>query len=136
LNSERVEYLLVGGFAVGHYGYPRATGDMDIWVGVSQKNAEKLARVFRAFGFSEASTPVELFHQPRQGIRMGVPPLQIDVVTSISGVDFDQCFAARLSAVIDGVAVNLISLEDLRRNKRASGRPKDVDDLNHLPKPS
>jgi predicted nucleotidyltransferase len=136
LNSERVEYLLVGGFAVGHYGYPRATGDMDIWVGVSQENAEKLVRVFRAFGFSEASTPVELFQQPRQGIRIGVPPLQIDVVTNISGVDFDPCFAARQSPVIDGVEVNLISLEDLKRNKRASGRPKDVDDLNHLAKPS
>jgi len=106
---------------------------MDIWVAVSKENAEKLVRVFRAFGFSEASTPVELFRQPRQGIRIGVPPLQIDVVTNITGVDFGECFAARQSAIIDGVKVNLISLEDLRRNKRASGRLKDLDDLNHLP---
>lgn len=90
LNSHRVEYLLIGGYAVGFYGYPRATADMDIWISATPHNAEKLMVVFAAFGFNEVSA--EMFLKENQIIRMGVPPLRIEVLTSISGVSFTGCF--------------------------------------------
>lgn len=135
LHSEGIEYLLVGGYAVGYYGYPRATGDMDIWFATNRTNAEALVRVFRKFGFSAESLSVELFLEERQVIRMGVPPLQIDLLTNASGVDFANSFAQRTLTVIDGVEVNLICLEDLKANKRATGRAKDLNDLEHLGEP-
>jgi hypothetical protein len=133
LNWEKVEYLLVGGYAVGHYGYPRATGDMDIWVAVSASNAEKVAEVLRKFGFSSATVKPEIFEKPDQIIRMGVPPICIDVITSASGVDFADCFAKRSQRLIDGVEVNIIHIDDLKKNKKASGRAKDLNDLENLP---
>jgi hypothetical protein len=133
LNSEKVEYLIVGGHAVGYYGYPRATGDLDVWVAVSPQNATALVRALHKFGFRGESISAELFLKEKQVITMGVPPLRIDVVTTISGVDFAACYAGRVHAVIDGVPVDFIALEHLKANKRASGRPKDQDDLQHLP---
>jgi len=135
LHSEGTEYLLVGGYAVGYYGYPRATGDMDIWFAANRTNAEALVRVFRKFGFSAESVSVELFLTENQVIRMGVPPLQIDLLTNASGVDFANCYAQRKLVVIDGVEVSLIDLENLKANKRSSGRAKDLDDLEHLGEP-
>jgi hypothetical protein len=133
LNSRGVEYLLVGGYAVGYYGYPRATGDMDVWVAVSPSNAEKAAEVLREFGFSAATVKPEMFYTPGRVIRMGVPPICIDVITSASGVDFDDCYTRRNVQIIDGVPVPIIHSDDLKRNKRASGRPKDLNDLENLP---
>lgn len=131
LNSNKVEYLLIGGYAIGYYGYPRATADMDIWVNATQQNAERLVVVFGAFGFNGVSS--EIFLRESQVIRMGVPPLRIEVLTSISGVSFSECFSGKAIAVIDEVKVNLISLHHLKVNKKASGRFKDLDDLEHLP---
>ena len=133
LNSAGVEYLLVGGYAVGQYGYPRATGDMDIWVAAYPANAEKVVRVLREFGFSGATVKSELFEQPGQVIRMGVPPVCIDVITSASGVDFAACYGRRKTQSIDGIEVSVIHLDDLKTNKKASGRSKDLDDLENLP---
>jgi predicted nucleotidyltransferase len=133
LNSENVEYLLVGGYAVGHYGYSRATGDMDIWIAASPANAAAIVRTLRKFGFSAGSTSVEMFLAPNRVLRMGIAPLRIDLITSIEGVDFSPCFADRVVETLDGVEVNIIRLADLKTNKRAMGRPKDLDDLEHLP---
>ena len=133
LNSEKVEYLLVGGYAVGNYGYPRATGDMDIWVAANAANAERVAEVLRKFGFSAATVKPEMFSKPDQIVRMGVPPICIDVITSASGVDFAECYARRYIQIMDDVEVNLIHPDDLKRNKKASGRAKDLNDLENLP---
>ncbi len=133
LNSHRVEYLLVGGYAVGYYGYPRATADMDIWVSRTPQNAEKLVTVLKEFGFHTPELTSELFLKENQVIRMGVPPFRIEIVTTASGVVFEECYAARVRAVIDDIAVNLINLSHLKTNKRATGRHKDLDDLEHLP---
>jgi hypothetical protein len=133
LNSEEVEYLLVGGYAVGHYGYPRATGDMDVWIGVNPANAAAMVRVLCKFGFAAATVSAQPFLAEDKVIRMGIPPVQIDIVTRVGGVDFAQCFARRTVLLLEGVEVNLISLDDLKTNKRAVGRPKDLDDLEHLP---
>lgn len=133
LNSAQVEYLLVGGYAVGYYGYPRTTGDMDVWVAATPDNATKLVGVLCQFGFSPESVNVEMFTTPGQIIRMGVPPVCIDILTKASGVDFDDCYSRRNTQSIDGVCTNIIPFDDLKRNKKASGRAKDLDDLQNLP---
>jgi len=133
LNSHDVRYLLVGGYAVGYYGYPRATGDMDIWIDRTESNSQKVASAFRDFGMSEDAISDDLFLQENKVIRMGVPPVRLEIITSASGVSFDECYANREVVDVGGIAVNLIAVEDLKRNKRAAGRHKDLEDLEHLP---
>ena len=133
LNSHAVEYLLVGGYAVGYHGYPRATGDMDVWIAVSESNAQKAAIVLRDFGMPEEDVSKRLFLERDKVVRMGVPPVRIEVITGASGVDFAECYSRREAIEIDGIPVNFISLEDLKENKRASARHKDLEDLEHLP---
>ena len=130
LNSHEVAYLLIGGYAVNYHGYARATADMDIWVGIDPGNAEKAAAVLREFGFSQA-TPA-LFAEPGKVVRMGVPPIRIEVLTSASGVDFAACFEHRERVELDDVPVNLIRLADLKLNKKACGRLKNLADLEQL----
>ena len=132
LNDNQVEYLLVGGYAVAYHGFPRTTLDMDIWIANTTENAEKMIRVMRAFGFTGEISP-QLFRTDDGVVRMGVPPMKIEVMTSASGVTFGECFKRLIVATIDGVRVNVISLGDLRLNKAAAGRYKDLDDHEHLP---
>jgi hypothetical protein len=132
LNSHGAEYLLVGGYAVGIYGYPRATGDMDVWVGRTPENATRLVQVFIAFGYSPTSVNSEMFLDAGRIIRMGVPPVCIDVLMSASGANFAECYARRRQELLNDTAVSVISLADLKVNKQASGRPKDLEDLRHL----
>lgn len=136
LAEHQVEYLLVGGYAVAYHGYPRATADMDIWVRRSPGNAEKMVRVLREFGFDVPNLGPGLFLKDDQIVRMGVPPVQLEIFTSIPGVEFESCDRDRVEAQLDGVPVRLISLSALRANKRASGRHKDLSDLDHLPRKS
>lgn len=133
LSSHGVEYLLVGGYAVGYHGYPRATGGMDVWIPANESNAHKAAAVLRDFGMPEGEISDEMFLERDRIIRMGVPPVRIEVITGASGVDFAECYSRRDVIEIDGIPVNFISLEDLKANKRACGRHKDADDLEHLP---
>ncbi len=133
LNSHNVRYLLVGGYAVGYHGYPRATGDMDIWIEMSENNSKRIAAVFRDFGMPDELILEGIFLEKNKVIRIGVPPVRLEVITSASGVDFEECYANREIIETDGIPVNFISLEDLKKNKRAAGRHKDLDDLEHLP---
>ena len=133
LHTHRVKYLLVGGYAVAAHGYPRFTGDMDVWIQTNTENAENVLRVCREFGFDVPNLRVELFTDPKQMTRMGHPPLRIEILNSVSGLTFDLAWENRISEVWDEVPVSLISLEDLRTNKRASGRLKDLADLENLP---
>ncbi len=128
-----VEYLLIGGYAVGYHGYPRTTAAMDIWVALSPRNADKLVAVFKRFGMQDPSITPSLFQERGKIIRMGVPPMRIEVLTEIDGVAFDDCYANRVTAESDGQTVQLISRKHLRINKQASGRHKELDDLEHLP---
>jgi len=123
----------VGGYAVGYYGYPRATGDLDIWIALSETNAEKAVNTLRDFGMPEKEVTKDLFTVKNRIIRMGVPPVRIEVITTASGVDFDSCYRSREVVDIEGIPVNFIGLDDLKRNKRACGRHKDMEDLEHLP---
>ncbi|UCD50739.1 MAG: hypothetical protein JSW27_24855 [Phycisphaerales bacterium] len=133
LNAHKVEYLLIGGYAVAYHGYPRATADMDIWIAVQAANADRVVAALKEFGFDPPELSPELFLQPWQIIRLGVPPVRIEIATTISGVDFPECYAARVEDVLDGVSVSLISLKHLKINKKASGRHQDLADLDELP---
>ncbi len=133
LNSHQVEYLVIGGYAVSFYGYPRPTGDIDIWIAIDKRNAEKVVTVLKEFGFDSPDLSVRLLTQEKQVIRMGVPPVKIDISTTISGVAFTECYEHRIMTDWDGIQVNLIDLDHLKINKKASGRLKDLNDLEHLP---
>jgi predicted nucleotidyltransferase len=132
LNEHNVEYLLIGGYAVGFYGYPRATADIDVWVAISKENAVQLTAVFHKFGMQDPSVNPSLFLEKGKIIRMGLPPMRIEVLTEIDGVKFKECYSSGLDVKIDNQEVKLISKEDLRKNKKASGRYKDLDDLENL----
>jgi len=133
LNVHQVDYLLIGGYAVGYFGHPRATADMDIWIAMNPDNAERMVTTLKKFGFDLPELSMELFLKEWQIIRLGVPPVRIEISTTISGVDFDECFAEKVLADMDGVQVNLISLNHLKINKKASGRHQDLADLDNLP---
>ena len=133
LNANRVDYLLVGGFAVGLHGYPRATVDLDIWVAPTTENARRVIDTLVSFGFGEAALNVKLFTDPRSLVRFGVPPFRIGVMTSIDGVNYEACRARAVVFDIEGMPVPVISLPDLKINKRAAGRHKDLADLDNLP---
>jgi len=130
LNSNEVEYLLIGGYAVGYYGYPRPTGDMDIWIARTPDNAQRVVDALREFGFT---CPKKFLLEQKKVVRMGVPPFRLEILTTISGVDFSACYAERLQVVLDEIDVSLISLPHLKLNKKASARSKDITDLENLP---
>jgi predicted nucleotidyltransferase len=133
LNDHEVKYLLVGGYAVGYHGFPRATVDMDIWVAINPKNAQKMVAVLEEFGFNFPELNVDLFLERDKIIRMGVPPMRLEILTSVSGVEFEICYQNRIIAELDGVQIDMIGLDDLKRNKLAAGRHKDLNDLENLP---
>jgi hypothetical protein len=133
LGSHGVEYLLVGGYAVGIHGYVRATNDLDIWVKISNRNAGGIDAALREFGFAGSTLSPELFLSPNTVVRMGVPPMRLEILTSVSGVQFDVCYAEREMVGIDELLVPVISLARLRENKAAAGRAKDLADLDILP---
>ena len=132
LNAKRIKYLLIGGYAVGYYGYPRATADMDIWIAVSEDNAKKMTQVIKEFGMDTPELNENFFLKPGKMVRIGYPPIRIEILTEVSGVKFEKCYARRKEVKIDGVTVKLISLADLLKNKKASGRYKDLNDLENL----
>ncbi len=132
LNSHKVKYLLIGGYAVGYYGYPRFTADIDVWVAIHPDNAQRLVTAIKEFGFDASKLSTKLFLQKNKVIRMGLPPMRIEILTSISGVHFDSCYKQRKREMIDGIVVPLISLQHLKTNKKASGRLKDLNDLQNL----
>jgi hypothetical protein len=133
LNAHHVEYLVVGGYAVGLHGYPRATVDLDIWVRSAPDNATRIVAALRAFGFGATTPAPALFLSDRTIVRFGTPPFRIELMTSIDGVAFDACAGRALVVDIEGTPVPFIALADLRANRRAAGRHKDLNDLENLP---
>jgi hypothetical protein len=105
---------------------------MDLWVAVHQANANRIVAALREFGFDLPDLSADLFLKEHQVVRMGMPPLRIELLTSISGVDFPDCYSQRITDEIDGVEAQIISLLHLKQNKQASGRHRDLDDLEHL----
>ena len=132
LNDNQVRYLVVGGYAVALHGHPRYTKDIDVWIEISPDNAKKMVKALDQFGFASLGLKEDDFLVPDQIIQLGYPPSRIDVISTLEGVDFETCYAARVEVVIDGTLVNFIDLENLKKNKRAAGRPQDLADLEHL----
>lgn len=133
LNANGVEYLLVGGFAVAIHGYPRTTADIDVWVARDEANADRIVAALSEFGFDVPALTSALFVAPDTIVRMGNAPLRIELMTTIDGVEFGACAKRAIVHFVDESPIPVIGLEDLKTNKRASGRNKDLDDLDNLP---
>jgi Nucleotidyl transferase of unknown function (DUF2204) len=133
LEAREVEYLVVGGYAVSFHGYVRPTLDFDVWVSPSEQNAKKVFQVLNEFGFPTTGMTETTLTEIGVGVRTGVPPLKLEVITFAEGLDFDAAYQNRIRVNLDGIDVNMLSLEDLKVNKRAVGRNKDLADLDHLP---
>jgi hypothetical protein len=131
-NAADLKYLLVGGWAVGHYGYKRYTGDIDFWIAVSADNADRLISALQAF--CGAAPSKESILVLRKTTELGSPPLKVHIMCDISGVEFDACYSKRDEADWDGIHVPIIGLDDLLKNKQASGRLKDLEDVHALSK--
>ena len=132
LEKHGVEYLVIGGYAVGFHGFPRYTGDLDVFVAISKKNAENLVKVFSEFGFSDIGLQAADFLDDETIVEIGREPIKIQVLTGIDGVTFDTCYRRHVKYELDGVSIPFISLDDLIANKAASPRPKDKIDLEEL----
>jgi len=134
LNVHKVSYLVVGGYAVNFHGYPRFTKDIDIWIWMKQKNIQKLIKVIKEFGFESLNLNEEDFMNPENIIQLGVAPNRIDLLVDLEGVDFQNCFKKRKEIEIDDLSVNFISLHDLIRVKKTTGRLQDLADAEQLEK--
>lgn len=134
LNSNGVEYLVVGALSVAWHGYPRYSADIDFFVNASPANASRVLNAIQQFGFGSLGLTVEDFTAPARVIQLGHEPNRIDLMTSISGVSFDDAWQTRVEGELDGILVHFIGRDALLRNKEASGRGKDRIDVEELRK--
>lgn len=132
LNAKGVRYLVVDGYAVALHGHPRYTKDLDVWVEMTRTNATRVIAALEQFGFGSLGLHVEDFLIADQIVQSGYPPCRIDILLSLQGVDFEDCYASRVDILIDEVAVDFIDVESLKKNKQATGRLQDLADLEKL----
>ncbi len=132
LTDHGVRYMVVGGYAVAWHGYVRATADLDVWIDRTTENAQRLVEALFKFGFGVERLNADLFMEQKRVVRMGHPPFRIQILTSVSGLEFADAYPNRLEESWDDVKVSLIGLTDLKKNKREAGRHQDLDDLEHL----
>ena len=132
LEGNGVNYLVVGGYAVSFHGHPRYTGDLDIFIAISEQDAAQTLKTFRDFGFTDLQISASGFMEEDMIMAIGREPLKIQVMTGISGVGFAECNDDRILAEIDGIQIPIISFEKLIKNKKASGHPKDSADVVEL----
>lgn len=132
LNSLGVEYLVVGGHAVAYHGHPRFTGDIDFLVRPSAENARRIVAVLDRFGFADLGLTEDDFVRRGSIVQLGRPPNRIDLLTSISGVDFEDAWIASVAGTLDALAVRFIGLDNLLKNKQAAGRDQDLADVKKL----
>jgi hypothetical protein len=133
LNRAEVEYLLVGGFAVNHYGYHRFTEDIDFWIAASEANFGRLLAALRLF-FGEDLAGLDMnFLKKHESLFLGGVPNKIEVFQKASGLKFEEAYPRRVETMLEGVPAKMICLSDLKANKQASGRKKDLADLDNLP---
>lgn len=134
LNNHQVEYMIVGGYALGFHGAPRYTGDIDIWINISGENADKMLQVIIDFGFATLGFERNDFLKPGYISQIGQPPLRIDILNSIDGVSFKEAEKNKQIIDIDGLAVAYVGLQDFIKNKEATGRLKDRSDIEEIKK--
>jgi hypothetical protein len=135
LNLHQVEYMVVGAHALAFHGRPRHTGDLDIWIKPSFDNANKMVKVLIDFGFGSLGLTKEDFLKDNYVTQLGYPPLRIDILNAISGVNFDDAYKGRILGKDGDLLISFINISDFIANKQASGRPKDIGDINSLKKP-
>lgn len=136
LSANGVRYLVVGGYAVAAHGHPRFTKDLDIWIEATPDNAQRVLQALDAFGFSGLGLVAADFVEPGSVIQLGNPPQRIDLLTSMSGVQFGECYEMRVQLLVGSQSVDFIDLDNLVRNKTASGRLQDLADVAALRKTS
>jgi predicted nucleotidyltransferase len=134
LNKHHLTYMVVGGYALAFHGKPRHTGDLDIWIDMSDENAEKMIGVLDEFGMASLGMKPSDFLVQGGIAQIGYPPLRIDILNEIDGIDFKEAWSNKLVIDVDGLQVNYIGLNDLIKNKQASGRKQDISDVNELKK--
>ncbi len=132
LNENQVEYLVVGAFALGFYGSPRNTGDIDVWIRIGEENAKRMTKVFAEYGFASLGYTEKDFLEKDSIIQLGVQPIRIDILMSVSGLEFDDAYKNRKVFNAGELLINYISKEDFIKNKKASGRLKDLADIERL----
>ena len=132
LEKQNVRYLLIGGYAVGFHGFPRYTGDLDVFIAIDSENAEKLLRVFGLFGFSDLGLEVNDFLEKDIVVEIGREPLKIQILTGIDGVEFEECYDGRAYLDIYDLKIPFIGFDELLKNKEASPRAKDKIDVDEL----
>jgi hypothetical protein len=132
LNANSVRYLIIGGYAVAYHGYPRYTKDIDVWIWVDPDNAARIVKTLADFGFESLGLEKKDFLETDTIIQLGQAPNRIDLVMGASGVDFEESFASREEVEIEGVKLYFIDLENLKKNKKASGRFQDLADIENL----
>ncbi len=132
LNDNGVRYLVIGGYAVALHGYPRYTKDMDVWVEMTADNASKVVKALNQFGFGSLDLKESDFTVPDQIIQLGYPPRRIDILTTLPGVEFSECYSSRVITDIEGVSVSFIDVDNLIKNKKATGRHQDLADVENL----
>ncbi|GHA52955.1 nucleotidyltransferase family protein [Pontibacter akesuensis] len=133
LNARGAEYIIAGGFAVAVYGYPRYTGDIDIWINPTSENAGKVLQVLQDMGYSDKEVNLEDLTTTDVVVQLGFPPNRIDLATGLTGITFDACWKNRATMPFGGEMANFISLKDLKKNKKATARQQDLLDLQNLP---
>ena len=131
-NSHKIEYLITGGYALAHHGAPRYTGDIDLYVKSDAENAKRIILALDEFGFGSLDLKEEDFLEEGQIIQLGRPPARIDILTSISGVNWDEAFEGKVEGSCSDVPVNFVGREQFVKNKKATGRVKDLADLEAL----
>ncbi len=132
LNVHSVRYLVVGGYAVAFHGHPRYTKDLDVWIELSPENADKVIKALEEFGFGSLGLKAEDFLEEDQVVQLGHPPNRIDILTALKKIKFEDCYKERIEIELQGVKLNFIDIENLKQNKRATGRPQDLADAENL----
>jgi hypothetical protein len=132
LNVHEVEFMIVGGYALAYHGVPRYTGDIDVFVKPDHKNAHRMIKVLEEFGFSSLDLSIEDFLNKDNVIQLGLPPVRIDIITSISGVSWEQADTTKESGLYGDVPVYYIGKNQYVANKKAIGRAKDIADIEAL----
>ncbi|EDM24711.1 hypothetical protein LNTAR_12962 [Lentisphaera araneosa HTCC2155] len=131
-NEQKVKYIIVGGYALAYHGAPRYTGDIDLWIKISQDNAEKVVSALNEFGFGSLGIKQEDFIHEDQVLQLGYPPVRIDIMTSIDGVNFDSAYKNAEKTTMGDLEIIMISKSDLIKNKKATSRHQDLADLESL----
>jgi len=132
LNEKGVRYLVVGGYAVGHYGHSRSTNDIDFFIAGDESNAKRIVLALEDFGFDTGELTADLFTKKDSLVVMGVEPMAVDILNYCLGVNFEEAYLRRVVVDDDGLSVNIIGYDDLMTNKRAVGRLKDQADVEYL----